>query len=66
MALLTLHVRKEKFCEGHIAAMIEAGHIRRILGDKQRFYRIGAKVLVVGPADGAAARHDLFKVIFIL
>jgi hypothetical protein len=31
MALLTLHVRKERFCEGHIAAMVEAGYIQGIL-----------------------------------
>lgn len=29
--LLTLHVRKERFCTGHFGAMIEAGHIQRIL-----------------------------------
>ena len=29
--LLTLHVRKERFCSGHLAAMIDAGHIRAIL-----------------------------------
>jgi hypothetical protein len=29
--LLTLHVRKERFCEGHLAAMFEEGHILAIL-----------------------------------
>jgi O-acetyl-ADP-ribose deacetylase len=29
--LLTLHVRKERFCSGHLAHMIESGHILSIL-----------------------------------
>lgn len=29
--LLTLHVRKDRFCEGHFAAMIENGHIALVL-----------------------------------
>jgi hypothetical protein len=29
--LLTTHVRKERFCEGHLAAMFECGHIAAIL-----------------------------------
>lgn len=29
--LLTTHVRKERFCEGHLAAMFECGHITAIL-----------------------------------
>ena len=29
--LLTLHVRKERFCDGHLAAMVECGHIAAIL-----------------------------------
>jgi len=29
--LLTLHIRKERFCEGHFGAMIDSGHIKRIL-----------------------------------
>ncbi|MCE5254865.1 MAG: DUF6508 domain-containing protein [Actinomycetia bacterium] len=29
--LLTLHVRKERFCNGHLPAMIEHGHITAIL-----------------------------------
>lgn len=29
--LLTLHVRKERFSEGHLSAMIESGHIAAIL-----------------------------------
>jgi hypothetical protein len=29
--LLTVHVRKERFCEGHLAAMLESGHIAAIL-----------------------------------
>lgn len=29
--LLTLHSRKERFCEGHLAAMIECGHIAALL-----------------------------------
>lgn len=29
--LLTLHIRRDRFYEGHLAAMIEAGHIAAIL-----------------------------------
>ncbi len=29
--LLTLHVRKDRFCSGHLADMIECGHILAIL-----------------------------------
>jgi hypothetical protein len=29
--LLTLHVRKDRFCEGHLAAMLAEGHIQAIL-----------------------------------
>lgn len=29
--LLTLHLRKDRFCGGHLASMIECGHIARIL-----------------------------------
>ena len=29
--LLTLHVRKERFCSGHLASMIASGHIVNIL-----------------------------------
>ena len=29
--LLTLHIRKERFCTGHFGAMIKAGHIQKIL-----------------------------------
>ena len=29
--LLTLHVRKDRFVEGHLASMLEAGHITAIL-----------------------------------
>ena len=29
--LLTLHVRKERFCEGHLAAIYESGHLVAIL-----------------------------------
>lgn len=29
--LLTTHVRKDRFCEGHLAAMFESGHIVAIL-----------------------------------
>jgi len=29
--LLTTHVRKERFCEGHLVAMFECGHIAAIL-----------------------------------
>jgi len=25
--LLTLHVRKERFCEGHLLGMFESGHL---------------------------------------
>ena len=29
--LLTLHVRKDRFCEGHFLEMLEKGHIQAIL-----------------------------------
>jgi hypothetical protein len=29
--LLTLHVRNERFCDGHLGAMLDAGHITEIL-----------------------------------
>lgn len=29
--LLTTHVRKERFCEGHLAAMFENGHVVALL-----------------------------------
>jgi hypothetical protein len=29
--LLTLHIRKERFFQGHFGAMIDSGHIKRIL-----------------------------------
>ena len=29
--LLTLHIRKDRFSEGHLAAMVEVGHISAIL-----------------------------------
>jgi hypothetical protein len=29
--LLTLHVRNERFCDGHLGAMLSAGHITAIL-----------------------------------
>ena len=29
--LLTLHVRKDRFCEGHFTAMVKIGHIRLLL-----------------------------------
>ena len=29
--LLTLHARKERFCEGHLGEMLSRGHIQRIL-----------------------------------
>ena len=29
--LFTLHVRKDRFCEGHLLVMLEAGHIQAIL-----------------------------------
>jgi len=29
--LLFVHVRKDRFCEGHLAAMLETGHIAAIL-----------------------------------
>ena len=31
LKLLTTHVRKERFCEGHLAAMFEDGHIVALL-----------------------------------
>ncbi len=29
--LLTLHVRKDRFCEGHLASVLKSGHILAIL-----------------------------------
>jgi len=29
--LLTLHVRKERFCSGHLAAAVDTGHLVKIL-----------------------------------
>ncbi|MBN1128044.1 MAG: hypothetical protein JXA71_03610 [Chitinispirillaceae bacterium] len=29
--LCTLHVRKDRFCEGHLAGIVEAGHMTEIL-----------------------------------
>ncbi len=29
--LLTIHLRKERFCEGHLGAVIKSGHILKIL-----------------------------------
>lgn len=29
--LLVLHVRKDRFCEGHFAEMLDSGHVRAIL-----------------------------------
>jgi len=29
--LLTTHVRKDRFCEGHLASVLESGHIASIL-----------------------------------
>jgi len=29
--LLTLHVRKERFCEGHLLGMFESGHLTNVL-----------------------------------
>ena len=29
--LLTLHVRKERFCEGHLLGMFESGHLTKLL-----------------------------------
>ena len=39
-SVLTFIVRGERFCDGHWAAMIEAGHVRRVL---ERLAEIGAK-----------------------
>ena len=36
--LLTTHVRKERFCSGHLAAMIDAGHILNILERFEAIY----------------------------
>jgi len=35
--LLTLHVRKERFCSGHFASMISSGHIINILKRLKEF-----------------------------
>ena len=31
MKLLTLHIRKERFCSGHLAEVIDTGHLVKIL-----------------------------------
>lgn len=39
--LLTLHVRKDRFVEGHISEMIDLGHIRAILHRLKALYSEG-------------------------
>ena len=39
--MLTYCVRGERFCDGHWAAMIESGHIRRLL---ERLAELGAQM----------------------
>lgn len=42
--LLTLHVRKDRFVEGHLAEMIDLGHIRAILQRLKVIYSWGGVV----------------------
>lgn len=39
-SVLTFCVRGERFCDGHWAAMIEAGHVKRLL---QRLVELGSE-----------------------
>lgn len=39
--LLTLHIRKERFAEGHFAEMVECRHIQKILERLQEIQRAG-------------------------
>jgi O-acetyl-ADP-ribose deacetylase len=40
--LLTLHVRKERFCSGHLASVIDEGHLLKIL---ERLKKLRLKVV---------------------
>lgn len=39
--LLTTHVRKERFCEGHLASLCESGHIVSVLKRLKQLWELG-------------------------
>ena len=39
--LLTTHVRKERFCEGHLAGFCESGHIVSVLKRLKQLWELG-------------------------
>jgi len=39
--LLTIHVRKERFCEGHLACVCESGHIVSVLKKLKQLWELG-------------------------
>lgn len=39
--LLTTHVRKERFCEGHLAGLCESGHIVSVLKRLKQLWELG-------------------------
>ncbi len=39
--LLTTHVRKERFCEGHLAALCASGHIVSVLKRLKQLWELG-------------------------
>ncbi|HMA77226.1 MAG TPA: DUF6508 domain-containing protein [Candidatus Krumholzibacteriaceae bacterium] len=39
--LLTMHIRKERFCEGHLASVCESGHIVLILKRLKELWLLG-------------------------
>jgi hypothetical protein len=39
--LLTTHVRKERFCEGHLACVCESGHIVSVLKRLKQLWELG-------------------------
>ena len=48
--LLTTHVRKDRFFAGHLADMIESGHILAILQRLQEIFRVMKGNTAVGPS----------------
>ncbi len=55
--MLTYCVRGERFCEGHWAAMIEQGHIRRLLERLLELRPVDAQQ--GAPADGLPPAAEL-------
>jgi len=52
--LFTTHVRKERFCEGHLAAMLENGHIVPLL---RRLQKLRGE-MKSSPEDGGERAQD--------